>query len=289
MGQPLISKPQFARMPVRKASLVLMFSLQVVLGMTDASANQTTSIRMLDYWPTFSGYTTLIKHISTDFYGQPFEGMRSIYRGQSQDRFTKQDYIFKSKGRFRHNDTWYLRREGDLLVEYRDDLQISAGAEPVRVIYRKGKEIKWGGAFDTSPGRNAMESHIVVDANVSDPFFVTSVPSKYGYASTRLEAVLPSFAAGPYTYENVAVLHHYQTMCLDKSCDANAPVYNSKGKQIGGAQSWEIRYWMAPQKGIIQTQYLKTSNVRGDPTKGRIDYVSRMCNGTKSQQACAAD
>jgi hypothetical protein len=244
---------------------------------------------MLDYWPTFSGYTTLIKHISTDFYGQPFEGMRSVYRGQSQDRFTKQDFIYKSKGRFNLNDTWYLKREGGLLIEYRDDLRVGSSSGSVRVIYRKGKEIKWGGAFDTAPGRNVLESHIVVDADLSDPFFATSAPSRYGYASTKLEAVLPTFTAGPYSYETVAVLHHYQTKCLDKTCNANAPVYNSKGKQVGGAQSWEIRYWMAPHKGIIQTQYLKTSNVRGDPTKGRIDYVSKMCSVSKSQQACAAD
>lgn len=250
------------------------------------AADPPVEINMLDYWPAPDGGSRLIKHISTDFYGKPFEGMRSIYDRTSRDTFTKQDFILKSADRPTHHDTWYLKRQNQRLIEYRDDLRLGTGTSLFRVVYRKGREIDWGGRYSLSPTSNTTESRILVDVQKSNSFFETAQPSRHGYASTKLEAVLPTFVAGPFTYQNVAVLYHYQSMCLDKACDPRTPIYDGRGKQTGGAQIWELRYWLAPGKGIIQTQYLRTSNVKTDASKGRIDYVSMMCEAPQKVQAC---
>jgi hypothetical protein len=263
------------------------FGVLTALMVTDvARAEPLTGINMPDYWPQPPEDTRLIKHISTDFYGKRLEGLRSIYRSTSRDTFTKRDYIIKSASRPTHNDTWYLRRRKGVLVEYRDDLKLATNPNIIRVIYRPGREINWGGRYELPPGRSTTESSIAVDAQRSDAYFSTSPASQYGYTSTKLEAILPTFTAGPYTYEDVAVVYHYQSICLDKACNPDAPVYNAKGAQVGGAQVWQLRYWLAPGKGIIQTQYLQSSNVKGDPTKGRIDFVSLMCEAALSKQSC---
>jgi hypothetical protein len=283
------------RSPYRLKGLLGEWCIQIALGTTVAAplaaapSEVTTAINMLDYWPQLAPGTVMIKHISTDFYGKPFEGLRSIYSPKSGTSFTKRDYIIRAKSKPKLNDTWHLKREGDRLIEFRDDVSIAGHAQLVRIVYQAGREIHWGGNYETVPGRDTVFSHMLVDTKLSDPSIQASSPNRFGYAATKLEAVLPNFTAGPYSYQNVAVVHHYQATCLDKACDARGPVYNAKGKQIGGAQSWELRYWLAPNKGIIQTQYLKTTTSRIDAAAGRIDYVSKMCVGPTPQDVCSAE
>jgi hypothetical protein len=243
-----------------------------------------TSIRMPEYWPSLAPGKTLIKHLSTDKYGPPFENMRSRYSGQMDGSIQKQDFVYTAPNVFSYIDTWYLKTENGTLLEYRDDLSIDGVISSG--VYIPGKEINWGNIYTLSGSKKVTEGQFIIDPTTSSAAYPETAPNRYGYAYFKLENILPTLTVGSNMYKTVAVVYHYQTVCLDNGCDTTKPIYNSSGKQTGGAFEWELRFWLAPGKGIIQTEYISNSQFSVDSEKGRIDYVSKICNGTSSDYFC---
>jgi hypothetical protein len=243
----------------------------IVAAFFSTQAHAITQIYMPDYWPTITGSNALIKHISTDFYPALIGTVPLITQySKSGTTQLKKDFTLVN-GSYVWSDTWYMKRAASKLIEFRDDYPTPTGTQAL--VYEPGKEINWGGTYTIG-----QESSFSVVADPAQSIGLNATdPWRYAFHHFKLENILPTFTTGGSTYSNVAVMYHYQIVCVDTQCNyVNGPQ---------SAKFYEIRFWLAPQKGIVQTQYIYVSD-GGENRNGRVDYVSKMCTGPNTQYYC---
>lgn len=230
------------------------------------------TIDMKNYFPTVTGSNALIKLVSSlNTNGTTSANTLITQYSASGTTLLQKDFALRQNlSGYDWVDTWYMKRKPTKLIEYRDDYPTANGTQAL--VYETNKEINWGGTYTIG---QEVTSNVVADPaqsiglNASDPW-------RYAFHSFKLENILSSFTVGGTTYSNVAVVYHYQIICADSQCNyLNGPT---------SAKIYVLRFWLAPQVGIVQTEYIYNNDTPG--TNGRIDYVSKMCTGPNTQYWC---
>ncbi|MFZ2593408.1 MAG: hypothetical protein WAX38_01390 [Minisyncoccia bacterium] len=251
---------------------IIITHVTIGLFLVSAVTAHAQTIDMRDYFPTVTGNNALIKHVSSlNTNGAISANVLITQYSASADTLLQKDFELRQDlSGYDWKDTWYMKRMPTKLIEYRDDYPTITGVKAL--TYETGKEINWGGAYTVG---QEVTSNVVADPaqsiglNAWDPW-------RYAFHSFKLESILSSFPVGGATYPNVAVVDHYQIICVDSQCNyINGP---------SSAKIYVLRFWLAPEIGIVQTKYIYNNETPS--TNGRIDYVSKKCTGPNTQYWC---
>lgn len=220
----------------------LLCALFFVAGFSASSAYD-----MRDYWPNPAAGEQLLVQDATIAYGPEILSVLHRYRRgpivSGVQTLQLDDYISTSGW----IDQWELKPDATAgILEYADRYVGS------RLVYKAGKEIKWGKTLSV----NDVILSNPVEVDVAASSGVTAGPWNYGYNSLTIEEFIPSFTNdGGLVFSNVLKVYLYQSFCIDAACSYPA-----------GQNIWKNRYWLAPGVGIVQTDYI-APDVRRDYAK----------------------
>ena len=207
-----------------------------------------TTADMRHYWPNPAHGTQLIVQDATDAFG-PI-GHFSILRRYRQGGTINGSFVVSLDE--------YLADQFLSSWKYRFDpvhgmIEVSNSFPGVLQIYKPGKWIPWGGVM--SVGDVLSQG---LEADPAQGYGVIVGMGNYGWQSLEFETFHPQFTnAGGLDFENVVQILVMQSWCTTNAC--NFP---------GGQNVFQIRYWLAPATGAIQTEYILPTH--------RIDYAKSV-------------
>lgn len=234
-----------------------------------STATTTTFFKMSDYWskPTYG--SAHLKYYSTDYYGTGASNNSLMTKTSNlgSRNYSMVDLI-TSTSPAKYVSTRYINisTSSGHVTEYRDD----DAASGRNLVYKTGKQTQWGSIFNVG---TVIESNIEV--NVAASTGITDADAhKYGYSRLQVLEFIPKFKIGNTEYDNVFKANFKQYFCITTLCTGTG------SSESVDYNYWNIDYWFAPNKGVIQTKY------NNGTAAGRVDYLSKECTVSESQWAC---